>query len=359
MPQIVLEGVSKSYGDVVALRDVSLSFEDNVTTTVIGPSGSGKSTLLQCINGLVRPDAGGVQVFGKAVDHDRLSELRLQIGYAVQGTGLFPHLTVRDNLLYGYRRTPPALRRIDPSNLIDLLDLEPLLDRRPATLSGGEAQRVALARAVATSPEALLLDEPLASLDGALRGRILRYLKALHQELALPMIYVSHSLSEVLFLADQVIVLSKGEMVAQGEPYQLLYQLPVKPLVDLASLENLLEAEVVAHHPESGLTEVRALGDQTLWVPQLHRPPGTRFSLALRAADILIATQVPQHLSARNVLRATITALEEVGDTVLVTAEAGAPLLVEVTQGARVSLGLAPGLEVFLVIKSSSILALD
>jgi molybdate transport system ATP-binding protein len=332
-------------------------------TAIFGPSGGGKTTTLGCLAGLTVPDAGEVIMAGRTLFSPArkvmLPPERRRLGYVFQDALLFPHLTVRDNLLYGHRRTPAALRRIDPRDLVELLELGPFLERRPATLSGGEAQRVALARALATSPEALLLDEPLASLDGALRGRILRYLKTLHQELQIPMIYVSHSMSEVLFLADQVLVLSKGGVVAQGEPHRLLYQPTVKPLLDLASLENLLEVEVVRHHPESRLTEVRAPGDLGLWVSLLDRPPGTRLSLALRAADILIATQAPEHLSARNVLRATISALESVGDSVLVTAEAGTPLLVEVSQGATESLGLVPGLEIFLVIKSSSILVLD
>lgn len=332
-------------------------------TAIFGPSGSGKTTTLSCLAGLAVPDAGEVILAGRTLFSSAqkvmLAPERRRLGYVFQDALLFPHLTVRDNLLYGHRRTPTALRRINPWDLVELLELGSFLERRPATLSGGEAQRVALARALASSPEALLLDEPLASLDGALRGRILRYLKTLHAELGIPMVYVSHSLSEVLFLADQAVVLSKGGVVAQGDPHRLLYHPTVKPLVDLAILENLLEAEVVRHLPESRLTEVRTSGDLGLWVSLLDRPPGAQLSLALRAADILIATQSPEHLSARNVLSATIVSLEAVGDAVLITAQAGEPLLVEVTQGASESLGLAPGLEVFLVIKSSSILVMD
>ena len=344
------------------LLDVDVELGPGITA-IFGPSGSGKTTVLNCIAGLTPPDAGEVVLGGRtlfsSVGKVRVGPEHRRLGYVFQDALLFPHLNVRDNILFGYRRTAPALRRIDPWGLAELLDLSPLLERDVATLSGGEAQRVALARAVATSPEVLLLDEPLAALDGALRGRILRYLRTLHRELGIPMAYVSHSLSDVLFLADQVIVLSKGAVIAQGEPYQLLREREVTPLVGLLSLENLIEVEVVGHQPHTGLTEVRAGTAQSLWVPLLDRAIGGRLTIAIRAADILIATRMPEHLSARNVVRGAIRTLDNVGDAVLVTADAGVRLLAEVTQGARESLGLKPGMEVFLIVKSSSIWALD
>jgi molybdate transport system ATP-binding protein len=342
--------------------ELAVELEPGITA-IFGPSGSGKTTALNCIAGLVSPDAGEVVLRGRPLFSSargvKLAPESRRVGYVFQDGLLFPHLSVRGNILYGYKRTPPALRRIAPTTLIELLELAPLLDRRPGTLSGGEAQRVALARALATSPDVLLLDEPLASLDAALRGRVLRYLKTLHRELAIPMVYVSHALSEVLFLADWAVVLSRGNVVAQDRPYRILYQASVKPLVELASLENLLEAEVLGHRPRSGLTEVRTQGGPTLWVPQVERTPGDPLTLALRAADILLATEAPKGLSARNIIRATVSALEALGSAVLVIADAGRPLLVEITPEARESLGLRPGLEVFLIVKSSSIQVLE
>lgn len=350
----------KTYPDF--LLELDLELQPGITA-IFGPSGSGKTTTLNCIAGLMDPDAGEVVLGGRTLFSSargvRLPPERRRVGYVFQEGLLFPHLNVRDNVLYGYKRTPLPLRRVEPEALFNLLELGPLLERRPATLSGGESQRVALARALATSPEVLLLDEPLGSLDAVFRGRILRYLKALHRELLIPMVYVSHSFSEVLFLADQVAVLSKGALVAQNEPYRVLGQSPVNPLVDLPSLENLLEVTVVGHRPQSGLTQVSAPGGQTLWVPQTDRPLGATLSVALRAADILIATQAPGGISARNVLPATISALDTVGAAVLVTAEVGTPLLVEVTPEARESLELRRGMQVYLIIKSSSILVLD
>ena len=341
--------------------DVELELDAQITA-LFGPSGAGKSTTLNSIAGLVSSDAGEIVLAGRTLFSSaggvNLPPERRRVGYLFQEALLFPHLSVHDNLLYGYRRTPSDRRRIQPETLIELLELAPLLERRPATLSGGEAQRVALARALATSPDLLLLDEPLASLDARLRGRILRYLKRLHRELVIPMLYVSHSLSEVLAIAHSVVVLSQGRVVAQGAPYQLLGQPSLGPLVELSDLENLLEVEVVAHRPDSGLTETR-LAARTLWVPYVDRPPGAVLSVSLRAADILVARTAPQGLSARNVLPATLRALDVLERRVLLTADVGAPLLVEVTPEARDSLALAPGQDVFLVIKSSSILVLD
>ena len=351
--------LQKTYGDFCLDLDIGL---ESGVTAIFGPSGSGKTTTLDCIAGLVTPDVGEVilqeRVLFSSNPRVNLPPERRRVGYVFQEELLFPHLNVRENILYGYKRTPQGLRRQDPGALIELLELAPLLDRRPRTLSGGEAQRVALARALATSPEVLLLDEPLESLDARLRGRVLRYLKTLHRELGIPMVYVSHSLSEILALADQVVALSRGTVIAHDEPFRLLHQHPVQPLVEADTLENLLEVEVEEHRPDSGLTRGR-LATRTLWVSQVDRPVGATLSVAIRAADILIATEAPRGLSARNVLPGTVTALDTLGSRVLVTAEAGVPLLVEITREARDGLGLQPGKEVFLIIKSSSITVLN
>ena len=356
--------VQKQYQDFSLDVDLELATE---ITALFGPSGAGKSTCLNSIAGLVSPNVGEITLAGRTLFSSagslNLPPEHRRVGYLFQDALLFPHLSVRDNLLYGYRRTPPNRRRIQPETLIELLELAPLLERRPSTLSGGEAQRVALARALATSPELLLLDEPLASLDALLRGRVLRYLRSLHRELAIPMLYVSHSLSEVLALAQCVVVLSQGRVLAKGHPYQLLGQPPVQRLLELPSLENLLEVQVLAHRPDSGLTETR-LATHTLWVPYVDRSVGTTLFVSLRAADILVARTALQGLSARNILPATLRAVDTLEGgtrqrTVLLTADVGAPLLVEVTPEACDNLGLEVDQQVYLIIKSSSIIALD
>ena len=336
-------------------------------TAIFGPSGSGKTTMLNCIAGTCSPDGGEIALAGQHLYSSsakaHVPPERRRVGYVFQDGLLFPHLTVQGNIDYGFKLTPREQRRIAPEQLIDLLELAPLLDRRPDGLSGGERQRVALARALATSPSLLLLDEPLGSLDMGFRGRILRYLKALHQELSIPMVYVSHSISEVLAIAHQALVLSQGQQIAFDEPRQVLLEPRVQSLVETGSLENLLDVEVIERLGESG-TMVTRLGDTKLLVP--HPPPGAdqiregdTISLAIRAGDIIISVGPPGRLSARNILPVQIGGVHRVGGQVLVYTEGGAPLVAEITPDAASSLDLQAGQEAYLIIKSSSIMVLD
>lgn len=351
----------KGYPDFTLELDVSLSAG---ITAIFGPSGSGKSTTLNCIAGITKPDSGNLELWGRPLfsSHSRFRGInrppeKRRVGYVFQDGLLFPHLRVRENILYGYNQTPKHRRHLRPNRLVEMLELEPLLHRMPATLSGGERQRVALARAMAASPEVLLLDEPLASLDMPFRGRILRHLKSIHKETGIPMVYVSHTLSEVLVLAEQALVLSDGKQVALDTPHKVLHQTPVLPLVDPAHLETLLEGRVVAHHPVSGTTEA-AFGGFTLWLPTVDRDEGDDITVSVAASDVMVAAEVPTGLSARNVLKATVMALDRVGEVVLVTADAGKPVLVEITPEAASLLELQPGSEIYLVLKASSIVVL-
>jgi molybdate transport system ATP-binding protein len=351
----------KSYDDFTLELDVSLSAG---ITAIFGPSGSGKSTTLNCIAGITKPDSGNLELWNRPLflsgnrfrSINRPPEKR-RVGYVFQDGLLFPHLRVRENILYGYNRTPKNRRHMRPNKLVEMLELEPLLYRMPNTLSGGERQRVALARAMAASPEVLLLDEPLASLDMPFRGRILRQLKAVHHDSGIPMIYVSHTISEVMVLAERVLVLADGKQVALDTPQKFLHQAPVLPLVDPAHLETLLEGRVVAHHPESGTTEAE-FGGFTLWLPTIDRDIRDPITVSVAASNVMLAAEAPVGLSARNVLKATVSALDRVGETVMVTADAGKSILAEVTPEAAASLGLQPGSEVYLVLKASSIVVL-
>ena len=235
-----------------------------------------------------------------------------------------------------------------------------MLDRRPSSLSTGERQRVALARALATSPELLLMDEPLGSLDIAFRGRILRYLKDIHRELAIPMVYVSHSISEVLAIADRALVISRGKQLAFDEPRKVLLEPYVHSLMETRSLENLLDAEVVEDSPGNSLTGAR-IGDTVLWVPggSPRLKASDTISIAIRAGDIIVAADRPSRISARNILKGRIQGIHRVEGSVLLYADAGAPLVVEITPEALDALELVEGQEVYLVIKSNSIVVLD
>jgi len=225
MPQIVLEEVSKSYGAESALDGVSLSFEDNVTTAVVGRSGSGKSTLLQTVNGLVRPDRGGVRVFGQPVDYGRLAPLRRRIGYAVQGTGLFPHMTVFDNitLLARLERWETGRVRARCSELMDLVELPwEYAARYPHELSGGQQQRVGLCRAMILDPPVFLLDEPFGALDPITRSEIHVEFARLQKATARTIVLVTHDVREAVKLAERMVILHEGRVVQQGTTPEVL-----------------------------------------------------------------------------------------------------------------------------------------
>lgn len=225
MSQITLENISKFYGDQQALLDIELTFTDNVTTAVVGPSGSGKSTLLQMINGLVRPNHGTVAVFGKPIDYQCLPELRLRLGYAVQGTGLFPHLTVEANITLLARLIKWDAERIKArtEELMELVNL-PLsyVQRYPHELSGGEQQRVGLCRAMILNPQVFLLDEPFGALDPITRNEIQREFLHLQRSEARTIILVTHDLREALKLAQRLVILDQGRLVQHGTCVEIL-----------------------------------------------------------------------------------------------------------------------------------------
>ena len=343
--------------------EVNAAFPAGVTA-IFGPSGSGKTTILNSIAGLSTPDGGEIYLHSRPLYASskkvNLRPEQRHVGYMFQESLLFPHYRVRENILYGFKLTPPERRRIEPDQLVELLELGPMLERRPSSLSTGERQRVALARALATSPELLLMDEPLSSLDVALRGRILRYLKDVHRELAIPMIYVSHSISEVLAIADMALVISHGRQLAFDEPRKVLLEPYVHSLVETGGLENLLDAEIVEHGPEVSLTGAK-IEDTLLWIPAVppHIKTGDTISIAIRAGDIIVAVDRPDRISARNILKGRVQGIHSVGSNVLLYADVGMSLLVEITSEALDALELREGQEVYLVIKSNSIVVLD
>ena len=336
-------------------------FEAGITA-VFGPSGSGKTTLLNCIAGLDTPDAGEITVLGEAIYSSRarknMPPEKRRFGYVFQDPALFPHLTVWDNIRYGYRLTPVDQRKIEPEQLVELFRIEHLVDRSVANLSGGERQRVVLARALATSPRLLLLDEPLASLDAGFRGVILRYLNRVWRELKTPMVLVSHSMSEVVALARDVLVLSHGRAVVQGSPSQVLVHPELTAIADYPTLENLLEAEVLPRADGAGPTQV-AVGSVRLTVPEVNANEGDSVTVSIRAGDILLALDEPSNISAQNILRGTVEEVHGVGAQVLVYVDVGARLVVEITPSSLHDLGIGTGKDVYVIIKSTSILVLD
>ncbi len=285
---------------------------------IFGPSGSGKTTLFRAVLGLLRSERPRIRLGGVWLDDpDRqlhLPPAQRGLGWVPQDPTLFPHLSVEDNIRFGSARvgtdSGQALRRG-----IDALEIGDLLDRRVDQLSGGERQRVAIARALASGPRALLMDEPLAALDHPLRARVLPYLLRVRDQLDIPVLYITHDPDEALLVGEIVIVLDEGRVVASGPPHEVLWSRPVLPLSEALGLENVLDGRVV----EAGATgtTVETTGGLRLVVP-VSLKSGERVRLGFRAQDVMLATEPPGSLSARNVFEATVTECMPRGDSAMI-----------------------------------------
>jgi molybdate transport system ATP-binding protein len=328
-------------------------------TILFGPSGAGKSTLLDCIAGLLKPSSARIILNGEPL-HDTATKTFLppearRLAYLFQEPALFPHLTVEQNVAFGLQHLAPPDRTNRAQDLLTAFRVERLATRKPAEISGGEAQRVALARALATSPRAVLLDEPLKGLDAELKSAIVDDLRAWNRARQLPVLYVTHQRDEVDALGERVIAMDRGHIVAEGAPHAVLDAPRKKRLAYAAGFENHLSAVVQDIREPDGVMRVRLAGSETeLEVPLAYAAAGNRIHIAIRAGDILLAARKPEGLSARNVLEGTIASLEINGTTVVCRVNAGALFLVHVTPGAARSLELAAGQRVWLVIKTHS-----
>jgi molybdate transport system ATP-binding protein len=338
--------------------DVAGEFGDGITA-VFGPSGAGKSTFLNCIAGSLRPDSGSI-----SLDDDPLfvgsrsvwvSPERRRIGTVYQDGALFPHLSVLGNIEFGWKLISETDRRFDPLELAEFFGLGDLLARRPAELSGGERQRVAIARALATSPRMLLLDEPLASLDAGRRGSILNYLKRVHVEFAIPMIYVSHSISEVVSVASKAMLLRQGRVEGFDRPSELLLGAAAAG-GGIDSFENILDG-VIGDSTEQ-LTTVR-VGDVDISTRHQNKNPGDRVVVSLGANQIILAAEQPRQLSARNIISGRVSEVWSDDAKVFVEVDVGQKFIVELTENSLIELGISVGNNVFLVFKSSSVDVFD
>ena len=330
-------------------------------TALFGRSGAGKTSVINAIAGLLRPERGRIAVGGATLfDRERGIDLprhRRRVGYVFQEPRLFPHLTVRQNLLYGRWFTPRGERRgggLD--EVVELLGIEPLLARRPGTLSGGERQRVAIGRALLASPRLLLMDEPLASLDGARKEEILPYLDRLRAEARVPIVYVTHSLSEVTRLADSMVVISQGRVAAAGPLAEIMARLDLSPMTGRSEAGAVLTATVQGHDETYALS-VLDLSGQRLLVPRLSEPPGAKVRVRIRARDVALALAPPQGTSIRNALRGRVAALQvEQGPFAELTVDlGGATLRSRLTRHAVDDLGLRPGVEVTALVRTVAV----
>ncbi len=333
---------------------------DSGITALFGRSGTGKTSVINALAGLSRPDRGRIAVGGEVLfDAARGIDLppeRRRLGYVFQEARLFPHYSVRGNLLYGVKRgdTGPSFDAV-----VALLGIEDLLDRRPADLSGGEKQRVAIGRALLASPRLLLMDEPLASLDAQRKDEILPFIERLRDELKLPVFYVSHEMDEIIRLADLLVLLDDGKVAATGAVEELTSRLDLWPLTGRYEAGAVLRTVLRGHDMTFGLSELAFPGGR-LRVTKVDLPLGTHLRIRIRARDVVLATERPAHLSIRNAFAGTVVEVAPGrGPQVDLKLDIGTPaepvmLLARITLRAMRELQLAPGKPVFALVKTVS-----
>lgn len=344
--------------------DVDLQLPGRGVTALYGHSGSGKTTCLRCIAGLERAEQGFIQVNDEVwQDSDKgifVPPHKRALGYVFQEASLFPHLSVRANLEFGLRRIPRQQRRVDMAHATELLGIGHLLGRDPQNLSGGERQRIGIARALLTSPKLLLMDEPLAALDTQRKNEILPYLQRLHDELDIPVLYVSHSQDEVARLADHLVLLSNGKALASGPIGETLARLDL-PLALGDTAGVVIEGHVSAYDADYQLLTLE-LPNTDLSIRVAHSPmaEGQALRCKVQARDVSLSLQGVEHSSILN--RLPVTVISEIGADnaahVLIRLNAaGTPLLARITRYSRDQLGVHPGQQLWAQIKAVAVLA--
>ncbi|NTU68115.1 MAG: molybdenum ABC transporter ATP-binding protein [Chlorobiaceae bacterium] len=340
--------IEKRLGSFSLKMKASLSGE---RIGIFGASGSGKSTLVHMIAGLMDPDSGELHLDGTCLFSSRrnigLAPEKRRIAIVFQQAMLFPHLGVKANLLYGYRRCRPENRKINPEKLIEVLNLQHLLDRGVNNLSGGEKQRVALGRAVLANPRLLVMDEPLSALDDALRYQVIPYLRSVSEEFRIPYLFISHSVPEMQLMADQVLDVANGCITGISTPDDLaragMASSP-RGYLNLLNLERAHLHDRLFHYPWGG---------GTLIVSDGKTGEGSLFELASR--DIILFRKNPEAISARNMLKCRVGEMfDSDGRKGIVLESGGEQLVAEIVQSAAVELGITPGSTVFAAIKASA-----
>ncbi len=339
--------------------DLQANFSlDQPVTGLFGSSGSGKSTLLNLVAGLAQPDDGWLKLGDKHLFHSRkninLSPNKRDVGVVFQDSQLFPHLSVAQNLLYGYKRTQKNQRRFEKNEIVELLEIDHLLKKRPLQLSGGEKQRVGLGRALLASPKFLMLDEPLASLDQGLKGQILPFLKRVKDELNLPMVYISHSMEEILHLTDHLVIINKGRILGAGHFYDVIKADAVQGVANAMGLENILTVSIKAHDIVSGHTLVEHHGNQLLLPLTEKLTVGDVCYISVRSNEISIARQHIQHISIQNQVKGKLINFQHNPSHTVLQINIGTPIVVDITGKAFQQLNLNINEEVYCLIKAHS-----
>ncbi len=340
--------------------DVALQLPGRGITALFGPSGCGKTTCLRSIAGLERAQ-GRVVVNGQVWQDDASSQWRpthqRALGYVFQEASLFPHLSVQGNMAYGLQRTPVARRKVALEQAVALLGIEHLLPRNPATLSGGERQRVAIARALATSPQVLLMDEPLSALDAQRKAEVLPYLEHLQRHLEIPLLYVSHAQDEVARLAQHVVLLQAGRVVFAGNTADAMAQ-TLHPMTPAADAASLVQGRITAYDAQDHLSTVVFEGGRLLISGTAERRIGDSVRLRVLARDVSVALQSPTGSSILNRVPCTIHAMhaDSPGQVLLTLHAHTTTLLARVSARSVRELGLQPGQAVIAQIKSVALL---
>jgi molybdate transport system ATP-binding protein len=339
--------------------DVDLKVPARGVTAIFGPSGCGKTTLLRAVAGLEHCQEGFLRLESDIWQGEQwfLPVHKRPLAYVFQEASLFAHLDVRRNLEYGLKRVQQAKRKVSLDRAIELLGIGQLLERKPDQLSGGERQRVAIARALAVSPRLLLMDEPLAALDQSRKQEVLPYLESLHQELEIPVLYVSHSTDEVARLADHLVLLEDGRVKASGAINEMLMRLDL-PMAHGDDAESLIEAEVVEHDESYGLSYLHFSGGR-FCVPQKDLIVGQKVRLRIAARDISLTLRQQEDTSILNIFPAVIDEVSAEGTAqVMVRLRVGeTALLSRITRKSASLLDLQPGKPVYVQIKSVALLA--
>ena len=328
-------------------------------TALFGRSGSGKTSVLRAVAGLYKATGAVVKINGD-VWQDAQSFVpthKRPLGYVFQEASLFPHLSVRNNLEYGWRRIPQSERQIKFDDVVELLGIGPLMQRPTVRLSGGERQRVAIARALLTSPKLLLMDEPLSALDHGAKQAILPYLDSLHDEFAIPSLYVSHDPNEVAHLADHMVLLDKGKVIAQGDAANLLTRVDLPP-AGYDDAASLLEGYVSSHDFTYHLTWI-SMDCGRVAVAREDLPVGRHARVEIRARDVSLSLSAHSDTSILNILPAKVIDTHDVNPTqTLVRLELldGQTLLSRITRRSAVGLGIHEGMHLYAQVKSVALL---
>ena len=342
------------------LLNVDVQLPGRGVSAIFGPSGSGKTTFLRCMAGLERAPGGFLSVNGE-IWQDEANKIfkpvhKRSLGYVSQAANLFAHLSVKGNLNYGLKRIADVDRKVSLDLVVELLGIEQLLNRQPTTLSGGESQRVAIARALATSPQLLLMDEPLAALDVQRKADVLPYLERLHTELDIPVIYVSHAPDEVARLADHMVLMDAGGVTASGPTRQLMTRLDL-PLAHGDAAAAIVDAVVTQVEPQYHLSHAEFAGGQiSLLNPNLKI--GQQVRVRVQARDVSLTLTRQQGTSVLNIFAATVIAISDdsPGQVMVALSAGGATLLARISQKSLFTLDLQPGSPVFAQVKGVAVL---